>query len=111
MGVSTNYYTVYGVKIIDNADFNEAYDDVYDDKDTPTVISDNYSGEYVILGKILYDSGDLRWGESGDEFVEIDLASLPDIEKAYKTAFIAKFPQFASFLDAPFKIMSFAHYS
>jgi hypothetical protein len=102
---------MYGVKIADNAEFNEAYDEVYDDTDTPTVILDCYSGEYIILGKILYDSGDLRWEESGDSFVEIDLDSLPDIEKDYKTSFIDKFPQFASLLDAPFKLMTFVHYS
>jgi hypothetical protein len=111
MGISTNYYTVYGVKLPFNDEFNEAWNEVYNDSDTPCVISDGYSGEYIVLGKILYDSGDLRWGETEDSFVEIDIDSLPDIEIDYKREFVAKFPEFASLLEQPFKLMTFVHYS
>ena len=46
-----------------------------------------------------------------DAFVEIDLYKLPAIETAYKKAFVAKFPEFASLVEAPFKLMTFVHYS
>ena len=115
MGIDTHYYTVYGVKHEWDdkiSEFNEnAYDDAYNDDDTPNVILDSMSGEYVIFGEILYDSGNLRWGDMEDVFVEIDLYKLPAIETAYKKAFVAKFPEFASLVEAPFKLMTFAHYS
>jgi hypothetical protein len=111
MGISTHYYTVHGVKLEWNDEFNEAYDEVYDDEDTPIVILDSMSGEYMVFGKILYDSGDLRWSNFKDAFVEIDLNSLTDIEIDYKKEFIGKFPQFASLVEQPFKLMTFVHYS
>ena len=111
MGISTNYYTVHGIKLEWNDEFNEAYDEVYDDADTPFVLIDGMSGEYIILGKILYDSGDLRYGETEDSFVEINLDILPDIEMDYKQEFIAKFPQFKNLVTEDFKLMTFVHYS
>ncbi len=111
MGISTHYYTVYGIKHEYNDDFSEATDEVYDDHDMPTVISDSMGGGYMIFGKILYDSGDQRWGDIEDVFVEIDMESLPSIEEEYKKKFIAKFPQFESLMDEPFKLMTFVHYS
>ena len=111
MGISTNFYTVYGIKDEPFGDFDDAYDAVYDDKDTPNVIIDGMGGDYQILGTILFDSGDQRWGECEDTFVEIDLDKLPEIESEYKKQFVAKFPQFASMMDAPFKLFSFVHYS
>ena len=115
MGIDTHYYTVYGIKHewddVPSEWREEAYEDAYGDDDTPNVIIDSMSGEYIIFGEILYDSGNLRWGEMEDVFVEIDLYKLPAIETAYKKAFVAKFPQFASLVEAPFKLMTFAHYS
>lgn len=112
MGVSTNFYTMCGIKTEWLDDFAEAYDDVYDDKDTPFVLMDGMGGEYFVFGNILYDSGDARWGfEDGDDFTEIDLSTLADREEKYKQEFIAKFPTFAHLMDRPFKLMTFAHYS
>jgi hypothetical protein len=111
MGISTHYYTMYGVKLDWNDDFHEAYDEVYDDDDTPTILMDSISGGYIMLGYTLYDSGDLRWDELEDAFVEIDLGSLSDLEIKYKREFLAKFPQFASLVEHQFKLMTFVHYS
>jgi len=112
MGVSTNFYTVYGVKTEWNDEFHEAYDDVYNDEDTPNVIADGMSGEYIVLGIVLYDSGDMRWGfEKGDSFKEVELETLSNMERQYKSQFTAKFPQFSHLLDTTFKLMTFAHYS
>ena len=112
MGVSTNFYTIFGIKHDWQDDFNEAYDEVYDDDDTPFVLSDGMSGEYMVFGKILFDSGDVRWGfEGGDGFKEIDVSKLPEIEREYRAAFINKFPNFKHLVDQPFKLMILAHYS
>lgn len=111
MGINTHYYTVFGIKLDWNDEFNEAYDEVYDDDDTPTVILESMCGEYLILGDILYDSGNLRWGDMKDAFVEIDTEKLPELEAKYKQEFIAKFPEFKELVAKPFKLMTFMHLS
>ena len=116
MGINTHYYTVYGVKTeYDDAvsEFNETvYDDVYDHPDCPGIILDGMGGDYAIFGEILFDSGDLRWGDMEDSYVEIDLDKLDEIEANYRKDFAAKFPQHTHLInDKPFKLMTFVHYS
>ena len=113
MGVSTNFYTMYGIKTDWLDDFSEAYEDVYEkNEDLPFILMGAMCGDYMVFGSILFDSGDARYGfEDGDSFKEIDLTTLKDREERYKKEFIAKFPQFAHLMDAPFKLISIAHYS
>lgn len=111
MGISTHYYTIHGVKLDWNDDFNEAYDEVYDDEDTPFTLIDCMECEYIILGTPLFDSGDLRWGEDGETFAEIDLNALSDFERDYKQKFIEKFPEFSGLMNKPFKLMTLVHFS
>ncbi len=113
MGISTNVYTYYGIKVerYDEA-FSKAYDEKYDDPQCPNVLFDGIDAEYMILGKCLFDSGDFRWDmEDGDDLQEIDLAQLPKYEIEYKEKFRKFFPEFAHLVDKPFKIMTFTHYS
>jgi hypothetical protein len=111
MGIDTHYYTMHGVKTEWNDDFAQAYDEVYDDNDTPFVLLESICGEYMIFGNVLYDSGNLRWGDMEDTFVEIDIQKLGELELKYRKEFIAKFPEFEKFMYEPFKLMTFVHYS
>lgn len=112
MGVSTNFYTICGIKTEWNEEFSEVYEEVYDDPDTPYVLFECYDCKYMIFGEILFNSGDARWGfEDGDSFKEIDLSKLSDIEASYKKQFVEKFSQFKHLMDQPFKVMTLAHYS
>ena len=111
MGIDTHYYTMHGVKTEWNDDFAQAYDEVYDDDDTPFVLLESMCGEYMIFGNVLYDSGNLRWGDMKDTFVEIDIQKLGELELKYRKEFIAKFPEFEKFMHEPFKLMTFVHYS
>ena len=112
MGVSIRYYTIYGVKLEYNKKLSSSlYEEAMDDDDCPFILSDGMNGKYTILGKVLYNSGDLRWGDDGDDYVEVDLDSLSDYETQYRQEFIAKFPNFATLLDHPFKLMTLVHYS
>ena len=115
MGIDTHYYTVYGIKHewddVPSEWREEAYEDAYGDDDTPNVIIDSMSGEYIIFGEILYDSGNLRWGDMKDAFVEIELDRLNAIEAKYKEQFFAKFPTWKHLVNNPFKLMTFVHYS
>ena len=111
MGVSTNIYGVYGVKIDWDSSFFEAYEEVYDDDDTPIIISDEMCGEYMVFGTKLYDSGDFRYGmEDGDTWKTIDPSVLSKTEEAYKWIFVKKFPQFVHYMNEPFKLIIFTHY-
>lgn len=112
MGISTNFYTICGIKINWNDDFSEAYEEVYNDSDTPHVLFECYACKYMIFGERLFDSGDYRWGfEGGDHFKEIDLSKLSEIEANYKKQFVEKFPQFKHLMEQPFKVMTLVHYS
>lgn len=112
MGTSTHVYTMWGVKIPWDDEFNEAHELVYDDPDLPDMIFDGMSGEYVVLGKILFDSGDFRWGfDKGDIWKTIDPASLAKIESEYREAFCRKFPKFTHLLNQPFELHMFLHWS
>ena len=112
MGTSTHVYAVYGVKIPWDPDFCDAHEEVYDDADLPDLVFDGMSGEYVVVGKILFDSGDFRWGfEKGDVAKVIDPTKLPEIEQEYKEQFKRKFPSFSSIVDQPFSLHVFLHWS
>ena len=112
MGISTHIYCVYGVKIPWDDAFSDAHELVYNDEDLPDLIFDGMGGDYVVLGKILYDSGDFRWGfENGDVAKTIDVAALPSIEQAYRRQFAQKFPDFVGFLNQPFQLQVFMHLS
>lgn len=107
MGISVNYYTIYGVKLAWNKEFNETLEELgYGHNETPFVLKDVMSGKYIILGKVLHE-----WDEYGDCFSEIDIDSLSDYEEQYRQEFVAKFPEFATLLDHPFKLMTLVHYS
>ena len=117
MGVSMRIFTVYGVK---HAGFfeklSEAMEKYYDSKNrfpTPHIIMDGMDGEYTILGPILYNSGDERWGwEGGDEFKEIPLDQLDVLWLEYKKEFVAKYPEFSKFVtDFVPRLITFKHYS
>lgn len=111
MGIDTHYYTMHGIKLDFNNEFCEAHNEVYRDDDTPFVLFDAMSAEYMILGTVLYDSGNLRWGDLNNSVVEIDIQKLGELELQYRKQFIAKFPQFESLVIEPFKLMTLVHYS
>ena len=111
MGVSTNIYVMFGTKITWDDSFNEAYDNVYDDHDTPFVIFDGMCGDYIVFGQLLWNSGDFRWDlEGGDGFKATPVNTLPEIERQYKEQFVKKFPLFAHLMEVEFNILSFTHF-
>jgi hypothetical protein len=118
MGINTHYYTVYGVHI-KNYD-NELSEELYGEGDKYEVVEsstdldillDGMSGEYMIFGKILFDSGDLRWNDFKDTFVEVDMSKLTDIRLGATQEMQKLLPNFAHYLDNEWKIMTFMHLS
>jgi len=108
MGVSTNVYTVYGVRHDWDEEFSEAYDDVYEDLEQ-FVILDGMSGEYIVIGEILFDSGDSRW-EPMAGFSNIDISDLPQKRADVERAFAEKLPSHTRMLEGDWSLMTFVHY-
>jgi hypothetical protein len=119
MGINTHYYTVYGVRVDGHDD--ELSDALYygegDLHDTVEacpdldIIMDGYGASYMIIGKILFDSGDLRWSEVKDTFVEIDMSKLTNIRLGAVQEMQKLLPNFSHYLDSEWKIMTFMHLS
>ena len=114
MGVSTNCYMVYGIKIDFDTEFLDYCDehDLYN-SDKLDVIVDGMSGEYIIVGKVLFDSGDVRYGfEGGDSFKSIDISLLANYEKTCREKFNESFHEFIHLIeDKKFELFGFTHYS
>lgn len=121
MGISTHYYTVYGVHV-------DSYDDklsevlyeeehrhsLFEDGTLPSdfgLIMDSMGADYMVFGKILFDSGDLRWNDFKDTFVEISLDKLADYKRDYIRKFAEHFTEFDHYLETEWKLMTFMHLS
>lgn len=118
MGISTNFYTIYGLYLEeDHKDFNslyEYYDENYDEiSKNINFIFDGMSGKYIVIGEVLFDSGDARYGfEDGDALALISVGGLSLVEESYKQNFRKYFPEkFHYILDSEFKIITFSHYA
>ena len=118
MGINTHYYTVYGVHI-ESYD-NELSDALYGEGDLYStieecpdldIIMDGMGGNYMIFGKVLFDSGDLRWSKIKDTFVEVDTEKLPEYKDKCVEQFMNYFPAFGHYMDHEWKLMTFVHYS
>jgi len=117
MGISTHYYTVYGVELPfdplpsreDSEEFHEA---LYEKSSGFDHISDGMGGEYLLLGKVLFRSGDLRWNDTEDTWKVIPLDKLEEIDKEWRSQFATQFPeQFHLVKNRPSKLITFVHYS
>jgi hypothetical protein len=115
MGVSTHIYAYLGVKIA----WDDALWDIFDswemsgrDNEIPEYLADDMDGKYIVLGRRLYNSGNARYGfEHGDYHKDIDTSQFPEQEALYKSQFRVMFPQFAHYMDPPFKLLMFSHWS
>lgn len=112
MGIDTHVYGVWGIRIEGYPqDFSDAYEQVYEDLPLE-VIMDGMNGEYMIFGKRLFDSGNIRYGmDDGDGCKQIDLSDFADFEKEYKETFCKWLPEFKYYMEQPFRLIMFTHYS
>lgn len=107
MGVSTNFYTIYGVILEKyDPDFSEIH---WETKDAPFAL---FGEEDMVFGVCLFDSGDMRWGFEND-FVEQpkNFAALRKMEKEYRKKFQEVLPQYYHYIEnEEFKVFGYAHY-
>lgn len=114
MGVSTNVYVFWGIKLPWRDDLHEAFEEYWAENresELPNHMFDGMMGEYMYLGVQLFDSGDIRFGlEGGDSHRKTQVDTLLNKEHMYKQTFVKLFPEFASLMDSEFEIHMFTHY-
>lgn len=117
MGISTRYYTIYGVELpydpLSSAGDNEEFHEILYEKSAGfDHIADAMSANYLLLGKVLFRSGDLRWSETIDTWNVIQLDKLEEIDKEWRSNFVTQFPEYAYLIEnLPSRLITFAHYS
>ena len=77
------------------------------------VLMDGMSGEYMVFGERLYDSGDARWGEMvNSNEVEISQEILDRMRADYMTEFKRLYPNQYEWLAAkPWRLVNLVHFS
>lgn len=112
MGTSTNFYVYLGIKIDFDDELHEEYDPIYGDPNTPNIIPECICGEYMILGEILFNSGDYRfYFEDYKHDQRVNPKDLISIEKEYKENFIKTFPKFSHYMEKDFELQMIMHFS
>jgi len=125
MGILTHYYTVYGVyvKSYDDELSEELYGEgdlykLFEDGTLPKDFGLIMDDDHMVFGKILFDSGDLRWNDFKDTFVEIEVDfveieedALAEHKAQYIEQFMNYFPSFGYYMDHEWKLMTFMHLS
>lgn len=105
MGINSKYYTVYGIK---HDSYYEELEDLADERKIH-IIQDGMCGEYCVIGQVLFDSGDQRYGDIKDEFVEINIGDLDKIREDYSAKFREALPEFEHLLYGEWQLMTFLH--
>jgi len=125
MGINMHVYTVYGVRL----EWDQEFYDIYEELDEALLDEFGYSkrppedrqiealidgmgGDYMILGHIIYDSGDFRYCEGMNNYQEIDMSNLESIERLYKEKFKRLYPDHYHLIaHHDFKLINVIHYS
>lgn len=125
MGINVHVYSIWGVRTEWNEEFYEAYEkieeeniDKYGYNSRPAdsqieVLVDGMSGEYMVFGVELYDSGDSRWGEMvNSNEVELDQTILDTMHNEYMGLFKDLYPDHYQWLaEKPWRLVNLVHYS
>ncbi len=114
MSVTLTYYVVYGIKLNEKAynkisDLIEEYND-YDSFTDDYPVQDYMSGQYAVLGEVLYSFTPWEDCEDCEDIKEIDISNLDELkETALKKA--EKYPFLKEFFDnREFKLYTVAVY-
>ena len=114
MGISTRYYTFYGVKASYPKGDEIFVETLYErDRSKFDHVLDGMNGEDLLLGKALFKSHDLRWDDfDGDDWKTIPLDSLAEYDKVWREGFLEDFPDHAHLIEGKVsELFTFAHYS
>lgn len=113
MGVDQNFMTVYGLKV--STDFYDVYSAAEEDHgefSLPEMTFDVMSGEYLILGPVIFrycaDGND----EDSNTFEGKTVPELFKLEADWRAKFHEYFPEHEHLVRGkPFELISFVHYT
>ena len=119
MGINVHVYSYWGVRTEWNEAVSDRMEELWDTDididpaDDAHILCDGMSGEYLIFGERLYDSGDSRWGEMvNSNEVEIDQTILDRMREDYMAKFKVLYPDQYEWLAAkPWRLVNLVHYS
>lgn len=115
MGINTHVYSYWGVRTEWNDDVHRRHEELYNQKldNAVEILMDGMSGEYMVFGVRLYDSGDARWGEMVNcNEVDISNNALDQMRWDYMSAFKKYYPdQFAWLNSKPWRLVNLVHWS
>jgi hypothetical protein len=117
MGINIHVYSYWGVRTEYNNDVSDRWNDLDEQDISPVndveILMDGMSGEYMVFGVQLYDSGDSRWGEMvNSNEVEINDAVLEQMQSEYMNKFKQLYPDQYEWLAAkPWRLVNLVHYS
>jgi hypothetical protein len=117
MGINVHVYSYWGVRTEYNNDVSARWHELDEQDISPAddveILMDGMSGEYMVFGVQLYDSGDSRWGEMiNSNEVEINDAVLKQMQTEYMEKFKTLYPDQYEWLAAkPWRLVNLVHYS
>ena len=126
MGINIHVYTYYGVKTNWNDDFYTDYEEIEEqnidiygwNRDIPEdkqvdVLVDCMSGEYLLFGIRLYDSGDFRYCNKMNNYQELqlDISTLEQGKQKYIEIFSKLYPDRVHLLEGKWKLINIIHYT
>jgi hypothetical protein len=125
MGINTHVYSYWGVRTEWNDAVHDRYEeieeancDLYGYGKAPAssnveILMDSMSGEYMVLGVQLYDSGDARWGEmTNSNEVDIYPEKMENLRHDYMERFKQLYPDQYEWLAAkPWRLVNLVHWS
>jgi hypothetical protein len=117
MGINIHVYSYWGVRTEYNNDVSDRWNDLDEQDISPVnnveILMDGMSGEYMVFGVRLYDSGDSRWGEMiNSNEVEVNDAILETMRSEYMSKFKTLYPDQYEWLAAkPWRLVNLVHYS
>lgn len=114
MGINTHVYSYWGVRTEWNDAVHDRYEELEEAKNPNVeILMDGMSGEYMIFGIQLYDSGDARWGEMVNcNEVDISHNLLDQMRWDYMSQFKRLYPDQFDWLNSkPWRLVNLVHWS
>lgn len=122
MGVNTETFTVYGYRAPYKSEFGEVYYTLIEDNEDffkkvsadndVRIIADGMGSTYIMIVKVLFESGNSRWGEVEDTHEEIDMSQFSKYAAEIDDFIDKVFPSYADIIKKDgLKLITFTHYS
>lgn len=112
MGVNLNFYAYYGIRLPYIEEISAALDTDQESWSSHCLF-DGMSGEYIIVGERLWDSGDARYAYSGSNEYREYVLTEQNFEKTKQEildCFRKDAPHLLHYVDKEWKLLFIPHY-